>query len=95
MAAIGFVRDLAIVLLAVESLVIGVVLIVLIVEIRSLARLLRDEVKPILDSADETVRTVRGTTTFVSDTFVNPVIRVSGFMAGVTQALRILTRRGR
>jgi hypothetical protein len=94
-AAIGFVRDLAIVLLAVESLVIGVVLIVLIVEIRSLARLLRDEVKPILDSADETVRTVRGTTTFVSDTFVNPVIRVSGFMAGVTQALRILTRRGR
>ncbi len=95
MVALAFVRDLAIVLLAVESLVIGIVLIVLILEVRSLARLLRDEVKPILDSADETVRTVRGTTTFVSDTFVTPMVRISSFTAGVAQALRILTRRKR
>ncbi len=90
----AFVRDLAIVLLAIESLVIGGVLIVLILEIRSLAKLLREEIKPILDSADETVRTVRGTTSFVSDTFVNPMIRVSGFASGIVQALRILSRRG-
>ena len=89
----AFVRDLAIILLAVESLVIGVMLVVLIWEIRNLAKLLREEIKPILDSADETVRTVRGTTTFVSDTFVNPMVRATSFMAGVTQALRILTRR--
>ncbi len=94
MSAIGFVRDLAIILLALESLVIGIVLVVLILEIRNLAKLLREEIKPILDSADETVRTVRGTTSFVSDTFVNPMIRVSGFASGVMQALRILTRRG-
>ncbi len=93
-AALSFVRDLAIVLLAVESLVIGIVLIVLILEVRSLARLLRDEIKPILDSADETVRTVRGTTTFVSDNLITPVVRVSSFATGVAQALRILTRRG-
>lgn len=92
MAALSFVRDLAIVLLAVESLVIGIVLIVLILEVRSLARLLRDEIKPILDSADETVRTVRGTTTFVSERFVTPMVRVSSFASGVAQALRILTR---
>jgi hypothetical protein len=90
---VAFVRDLAIILLAVESLVIGVVLIVLVWEIRSLAKLLREEIKPILDSADETVRTVRGTTAFVSDTFVNPMIRVSGFASGIMQALRILTKR--
>ncbi|MBI3913425.1 MAG: hypothetical protein HY327_04465 [Chloroflexi bacterium] len=90
-----FVRDLAIVLLAVESLVIGVVLIVLLIEVRNLIRLLRDEVKPILSSADETVRTVRGTTTFVSDTFLSPMIRATGFFSGVAQALRILTRRRR
>ena len=87
------VRDLAIILLAVESLVIGVVLIILVWEIRNLAKLLREEIKPILDSADETVRTVRGTTVFVSDTFVNPMVRVSGFVTGVTQAVRILTQR--
>ena len=93
MDALAFVRDLAIVLLAVESLVIGIVLIILILEVRSLARLLRNEIKPILDSADETVRTVRGTTTFVSDTLVNPAIRISSFATGVGRALKILARR--
>ncbi len=93
MAALAVVRDLAIVLLAVESLVIGILLIILILQVVSLTRLLRDEIRPILNSADETVRTVRGTTTFVSDTFVTPMVRVSSFAAGVAQALRILTRR--
>ena len=89
----SFVRDLAIILLAVESLVIGIVLIVLILEIRNLAKLLREEIKPILDSADETVRTVRGTTVFVSENLVNPVVRVSSLATGIMQALRILFRR--
>ncbi|MBI3740272.1 MAG: hypothetical protein HY257_00760 [Chloroflexi bacterium] len=88
-------RDLAIILLAVESLVIGVVLVLLILELRSLIRFLREEVEPILHSADETVRTVRGTTTFVSETLVTPMVRASGFLAGATQALKILTRRRR
>jgi len=90
---VAFVRDLAIILLAVESLVVGVLLIVLIWEVRNLARLLREEIKPILDSADETVRTVRGTTTFVSETFVTPMVRVSSFASGLARALRILVRR--
>ena len=89
----SFVRDLAIILLAVESLVIGVMLIVLIWEIRGLAKMLREDIKPIIDSADETVRTMRGTTTFVSENVVNPVVRVSSFASGVMQALRILVRR--
>jgi len=90
---VAVVRDVAIIVLAVESIVIGVMLIVLIWEIRSLAKLLREEIKPILDSADETVRTMRGTTTFVSQTLVNPIVRVSSFVSGVGQALHILTRR--
>ncbi len=93
MEALAVARDLAIVLLAIESLVIGILLIILIIQVVSLTRMLQDEIKPILNSADETVRTVRGTTTFVSDTFVTPMVRISSFAAGVTQALRILTRR--
>ncbi len=89
----AFVRDLAIILLAIESLIIGVVLIVLIWEVRNLTKFLREEIKPILESADETVRTVRGTTTFVSETVVKPVVRVSSVASGVLQALRILSRR--
>ena len=89
----AFVRDLAIILLAIESLIIGGVLIILVLEIRNLAKMLRDEIKPILESADETARTVRGTTTFVSENLVNPVVRVSSFATGVIQAVRILLRR--
>lgn len=89
----AFVRDLAIILLAVESLVIGVVLIILVLEIRNLAKMLRDEIKPILESADETARTVRGTTVFVSENLVNPMVRASSFASGVVQAVRILFRR--
>jgi len=90
---VSFVRDLAIILLAVESLVIGVVLIILVLEIRNLAKMLKEEIKPILESADETARTVRGTTVFVSENLVNPMVRVSSFASGVMQALRILVRR--
>jgi len=90
---VAFVRDLAIILLAIESLIVGIVLIVLVWEVRNLAKLLREEIKPILESADETARTVRGTTVFVSENLVNPVVRVSGFASGVMQALRILARR--
>ncbi len=89
----AFVRDLAIILLAVESLVIGVVLIILVLEIRHLAKMLREEIKPILESADETARTVRGTTVFVSENLVNPMVRASSFATGVMQAVRILFRR--
>ncbi|MBI5032540.1 MAG: hypothetical protein HZB51_18600 [Chloroflexi bacterium] len=89
----AFVRDLAIILLAVESLVIGVVLIILVLEIRNLAKMLRDEIKPILESADETARTVRGTTVFVSENLVNPMVRATSFASGVAQAVRILFRR--
>lgn len=88
-----FVRDLAIILLAIESLVIGGILIVLIWEVRNLTKMLRQEIKPIIDSADETVRTMRGTTTFMSEALVKPVVRASSFASGVAQALRIIVRR--
>ncbi len=88
-------RDVAIIFLALESIAIGAILIVLILEVRNLARMLRDESRNILNSADETVRTVRGTATFVGDNFVSPVIKVSSFATGVAAAVRILARRGK
>jgi hypothetical protein len=95
MDALAFARDLAIILLAVESLIIGILLVVLTIEVMSLVKLLREQIKPILESVDETARTVRGTTVFVSENFVDPMVRVSGFASGVLQALKILTRRAR
>jgi hypothetical protein len=93
MSIVATIRDIAIIFLAVETILIGAILIVLIWEVRNLAKMLQNDIKPILQSADETVRTVRGTSTFVSENFVTPLVRVSSFTSGVMQALRIIAGR--
>lgn len=92
--AIASIRDIAIIFLAIESIIIGIILVFLIIEIRSLAILLQNDVHPILKSTDETVRTVRGTSVFVSDSVIKPVVRISSVATGVATTLRILARRG-
>ncbi len=86
-------RDVAIIILAVESIVIGALLVVLIIQIQALVRLLQDEIQPILDSVNETASTVRGTTTFVSDTVVSPVMRVAGLVSALRRVIDVLTRK--
>ena len=90
---VATIRDVAIIFLALESILIGIILVVLIWEVRSLAKMLREDIKPIIQSVDETARTVRGTTTFVSENFVTPLVRVSSFTSGIVEALRIVARR--
>jgi hypothetical protein len=87
-------RDISIIALALVTLVIGIFMIVLIFQLQSLIALLRDEIKPILDSANETANTVRGTTTFVSDAVVTPMIHIASLFAGVGQTFRTLRRTG-
>lgn len=90
----GTARDVAIIILAVESIIIGILLAVLVVQVIRLVKLLREEVMPILNSTQETVSTVRGTASFVSDHVVQPVVKVSSFTAGARQAVNALFRRG-
>ncbi len=90
---VATIRDVAIIFLALESIAIGIILLVLVWEVRNLAKMLREDIKPILQSADETARTVRGTTSFVSENFVTPLVRVSSFTSGVVEALRIIAGR--
>jgi hypothetical protein len=80
---VSLLRDVAIVFVAFETSIIGVLLIVLMVQIQSLVVLLRDEVKPMLEAVNETLATVRGTTQFVSHNVVTPVMKWSGYLAGL------------
>ena len=80
---VGLLRDTAIVFVAFESLLIGVLMIVLVIQVQSLIVLLRDEIRPMLEAANETMTTVRGTTKFVSHNVVSPVVRWSGYVAGI------------
>ena len=84
------VRDVAIVLLAIASLAIGVLLVLLIVEVRSLVRTLQEEVTPILKTTQDTASRVGGTVNLVSDTVVTPLIKVNSYAAGVRQAIGTL-----
>ena len=84
------VRDVGIILLAVESLVIGALLAVLMLQLRRLVKLLEEEIKPVLDSASETVNTVRGATDIVSETLVSPLIRMNSYVTGIRTALATL-----
>jgi len=83
-------RDIAIIIVAFESIVIGVLLAILVFQVIRLVRLLRDEVIPILNSSQETVSTVKGTATFMSDHLVQPVVNASATAAGVRKGMRTL-----
>ncbi len=88
-------RDISIILMAIESLFIGLALIILIVQIARLTNLVENEVKPILDSTNETVSNLRGTTKFLSDNLVEPVIKLNELMAVLQRLLVLLKMAGK
>ena len=85
---VSLLRDAAIVFVAFETLLIGILLIVLMLQVQSLVVLLRDEIKPMLEMANETLSTVRGTTQFVSHNVVSPVIKWSGYLSGLRRIVK-------
>ncbi len=84
------IRDVFIIIVALESLVIGVALVVLIVQLASLINLLQNEVRPILIATNETVNTLRGTSEFLSENVVEPVIKLNGYLAGLYRMLELM-----
>jgi hypothetical protein len=87
------IRDIVIIFMAVEFLLIGLVLIILIIQLARLTTMLQDEVKPILDSTNETIGNLRGTTAFLSDTMVKPVIKVNSTISAMRRAVDLLRPR--
>lgn len=84
------VRDILIIVLALESCLFGIVLMILLVMVIRLVNVLEFEIKPILHKTNETVGTIRGTTVFVSDNVVKPMTKVSAKAAGISATLRTL-----
>ncbi len=88
--ATATVRDVFIILMAVVMLFIGVMLLLLVYQVAALTKMLREEIKPLLENAEETVNTARGTTMFVSDHVVRPVIGAAGALAGIARVFSLL-----
>ena len=95
-------RDVSIIFLAITVIVLDVVLIFLMIQVIKLLEFLLIELKPILDSLQETSSTVRGTAGFVSEGVTSPMIGVSSKAAGVKgsigfvvgSALGVFSRNG-
>jgi hypothetical protein len=58
--------------------------------LRKTSAVLDEGVKPLLDSAKETAENVRGTTSYVSEAAVTPIVRAYGVVAGVRRAVSVL-----
>jgi predicted PurR-regulated permease PerM len=88
------VRDVFIIFMALESLVIGVALVILIVQLATLINLLNNEIRPIIRSTNDTVNTLKGTIVFLSDNLSEPVIKLNESIAAIRKFFDII-RPGR
>lgn len=84
------IRDIFLIFLALESFIIGAALVVLVIQLASLINLLQNEIKPILDATNETIATLRGTTEFLSDNLVDPVVKLNSYLAGLQRMLEMV-----
>ena len=89
-AATTVIRDIFIIFMAVESIFIGFALVILMIQLARLTNLLQHEIKPILESTNETVNTVRGTAIFVSENIVEPVMKLNGYVAALSKFFELI-----
>jgi hypothetical protein len=84
------IRDVFIIFMALQSILTGMTLVILMIQLARLTNLLQNEIKPILDSTNETLNNLRGTTNFLSDNLVEPVIKLNEYTAGLSQFMQAL-----
>jgi hypothetical protein len=84
------IRDIFIIFMALEFLLLGLALVILIIQLATLINLLQNEVKPILDSTNETANTLRGTAIFLSDNLVDPVIKLNEYLAALRHMMGLI-----
>lgn len=82
--------DIAIILVALVSLIALGLIAVLVLEVIGLVRQVRGEIKPLVEQAQQTVRTVQGTTEFVTTGLVKPAIQTASIAAGVARTISVL-----
>lgn len=91
----GRIRDIFIIFMALEFLLIGIVMIILIIQLARLTLLLQNEIQPILESTNETANTLRGTTKFLSEHLVEPVMKMNQYLAGMNRIIGFFKTDGK
>ena len=63
---------------------------ILIWQVYKLVKVLQTEIRPIMQDTQETLATLRGTTNFMTENVVNPVVETSSKVAGYRRTLQVL-----
>ena len=79
-----------VIILALEFCIFGAAFLIMMVMVIRLINMMEFEVKPILQKTNETLNTMRGTTTFVSQNVVKPTIKAKSRAAGIRRGLKTL-----
>jgi len=84
------IRDISIIMVALESFVIMAMLGILIWQVYKLVKIIQTEIRPIISDTQETLATLRGTTNFMAENVVTPVMDTSSKVAGYRRTLQVL-----
>jgi hypothetical protein len=82
-------RDILLILLALEFMVVGVALSLLMIQLARLSLLIEMEVRPMVRSAEETLRHLSGTVQFLDENLVDPIMKLNTSLAGVQRLLNV------
>lgn len=85
--SVRIVRDLLIIVMSLEILIIGAAFILFLIQLARLVNLINNEIRPLADAAADAVNTVRGTAAFLSKNLVEPVTAVSSTLRGLSKVV--------
>lgn len=79
------IRDLLIIVVTLEVIVVGAAVTVFLVQVARLVNLISNEVEPLITATSDTVHTVRGTALFLSKNLVEPVMTMNSALKGLAK----------
>jgi len=84
------IRDVFIIVLAIEALLIGLGMFVLIVQTGMMINILQNQVRPILEDTQATMLKVKSTTAFLAKYAVKPIISANSYSAGLKKLFGLI-----
>ena len=82
----GKIRDITLIIFALESVVTTAAVVVLCVQLAKLMNFLKYDISPILDTTSKTVKKFSGTVSFLCDSAVEPTVKAVSTISGVINA---------
>jgi hypothetical protein len=85
---LGIIRDTVLIIMVLEGIVIVFALVALVLQVTRLIVILRNDVQPILNNAQETTEIAKGTAQFVGKNVTRPIMSIQALIAASTTFIR-------